>query len=101
MGGARERNSLTKSFVADSLEMRDDESINPDELQRRAQQSLGDRLLRNPEVRTRSGLSRRQSRLGNFPAFVMRTSYARGWRESDIEAWLASREAAVLPSRVD
>lgn len=45
-----------------------------------------------------TGLSRssiyRQIKLGAFPRPVKLTPYASGWRKSDIDAWMASRESA-------
>src|SRR3954467_3428739 len=56
--------------------------------------------LRDAEVRNRTGLSRttrwRLVRAGKFPKPVRLTEHAIGWRESAIEEWLASREAAQL-----
>jgi prophage regulatory protein len=64
-----------------------------------AEVHLADRILRDPEVRKRSGLSRttrwRLIRAGKFPAPVKLTEYAVGWRESDIDGWLASRASAA------
>jgi prophage regulatory protein len=55
-----------------------------------------DRILREDEVRDRTGLSRttrwRLIRTEKFPKPVKLTEHAIGWRESSIEAWLASRE---------
>jgi prophage regulatory protein len=68
------------------------------EQERRAAQSRRDRILRDAEVRDRTGLSRttrwRLVRADKFPKPVRLTEHAIGWRESAIEAWLASREAA-------
>ena len=68
------------------------------ETERRADESRRDRILRDEEVRSRTGLSRttrwRLIRDGKFPKPVKLTEHAIGWRESAIEAWLASREAA-------
>jgi prophage regulatory protein len=65
---------------------------------RRGAQSRPDRILRDEAVRDRTGLSRttrwRLIRDGKFPKPVKLTEHAIGWRESVIEAWLASREAA-------
>jgi prophage regulatory protein len=65
---------------------------------RRALQGCRDRILRDAEVRNRTGLSRttrwRLVRAGKFPKPVRLTEHAIGWRESAIEEWLASREAA-------
>jgi prophage regulatory protein len=55
-----------------------------------------DRILRWPEVRERTGLSRttawREIRACRFPASVEITPHSVGWRESDIAAWLAARK---------
>lgn len=54
-----------------------------------------DRILRWPEVKEQTGLSRttawREVRSGRFPSPVKLTDHAIGWRQSDLDAWLASR----------
>jgi prophage regulatory protein len=74
------------------------EQLSAREQERRAAQSRRDRILRDTEVRNRTGLSRttrwRLIKADKFPKPVKLTDYAIGWRESAIEAWLASREAA-------
>ena len=54
-----------------------------------------DRILRWPEVKARTGLSRtsvwREQKAGRFPAGIKISANAVGWRESDIAAWIASR----------
>lgn len=61
----------------------------------RQRQSVRDRILRDAEVRERTGLSRttrwRLIRKGRFPASVPISDHAVGWRESEIEAWIAAR----------
>ena len=68
------------------------------EIRRRQVQSIHDRILRDDEVRERTGISRttrwRLIKAEKFPKPVKLTEHAIGWRESSIEAWLASREAA-------
>lgn len=59
-----------------------------------------ERLLREPEVERRTGTSRttrwRKVREGEFPAPVKLTSgNAIAWKESEVEAWIASRPRAV------
>ncbi|WP_373371327.1 helix-turn-helix transcriptional regulator [Microvirga sesbaniae] len=53
-------------------------------------------MVRWSEVRQLTGLSRtttwRMVRKGRFPAPVKLTEHAIGWRQSDLDAWLASRE---------
>jgi prophage regulatory protein len=53
------------------------------------------RILRLPEVMARVGLRRasiyQHMNDGSFPRSVSLTTRAIGWRESDIETWLASR----------
>lgn len=53
-------------------------------------------LLRRPEVEARSGLSRSTiyawMKLGEFPQPVKLGERLVAWRESDINAWLQSRE---------
>jgi prophage regulatory protein len=52
-------------------------------------------ILREPDVKTRTGLSRvqrwRMIRAGSFPAPIKLGKNSIGWREDDITAWLASR----------
>jgi prophage regulatory protein len=66
--------------------------------QRQSTQSKQDRILRDAEVGERTGLSRttrwRLVRAGKFPAPVQLTEHARGTRESDVDAWIASRPPA-------
>ncbi len=56
------------------------------------------RILRMPEVIERIGMSRGSVYLlmkrGQFPKSVRLSIRAVGWRESEISAWMASREAA-------
>lgn len=65
-----------------------------------AAQVQADRILRRPEVRFRVGLSDSQIYSlvseGKFPAQVKLAEGGRavGWRESDIAAWIASRQTA-------
>ena len=58
-----------------------------------------DRLLRLPEVMTRTGLSRstiyRKMREGSFPEPLKLGVRAVGWRESDIEAWMQDLPGAT------
>jgi prophage regulatory protein len=58
---------------------------------------MPDRILRDAEVRTLTGLSRttrwRLIRAKKFPAPVKLTDFAVGWRESAIVGWLSSRES--------
>ena len=55
-------------------------------------------IERNPEVQRRTGASRSTIyawvRLGLFPKPVKIGPRAVGWRKSDVDAWLASRESA-------
>jgi prophage regulatory protein len=60
---------------------------------------MADKLLRRPEVEARTGLSRStiyawQAR-GEFPQPVKLGTRLVAWRESDIDAWLESRETRV------
>ena len=74
------------------------QQLSESEQERRTAQSRRDRILRDAEVGDRTGLSRttrwRLVRAEKFPKPVKLTEHAIGWRESAIEAWLASREAA-------
>ena len=58
----------------------------------------GDRILRRREVERRVGLGRSAIyaaiNRGEFPKPIKLTSRAVGWRQSDIEAWLARRVAS-------
>jgi len=58
----------------------------------------GDRILRRWEVESRVGLGRsaiyKAMQQGEFPKPIKLTSRAVGWRQSDIEAWLARRVAS-------
>jgi prophage regulatory protein len=60
-----------------------------------------DRILRDSEVRERTGLSRttrwRLIKAGKFPAPVRLTEHAVGTRESELNAWVAAR----LPNHVE
>jgi prophage regulatory protein len=71
--------------------------ISDEELERRALASRADRILRDAEVESRSGLSRttpwRLVKAAKFPKPVKITDHAIGWRESEIDVWLASRVA--------
>jgi prophage regulatory protein len=74
------------------------------ESDRRSAQSGRDRILRDSEVRERTGLSRttrwRLIRKGTFPQPVLITERAIGWRETDIQLWIDEREPkAALADR--
>ena len=60
--------------------------------------STHERLLRLPEVAERVGLRRtaiyERVATGRFPVPLHVTSRAVRWRESDIDAWIASRPSA-------
>ena len=57
---------------------------------------MAERILRRPEVEARTGLSRSTiydwMKRGEFPKPVALGSRLVGWRESEIDAWLAARE---------
>ena len=57
------------------------------------------RILRLPEVVARSGLSRASvynlMAKGRFPKSIKLSERAVGWRESDIDTWLAGRQEAA------
>ena len=61
------------------------------------------RILRRQTVEERTGLSRstlyQYMQDGVFPAPVRLGSRAVGWRESDIQAWIAERPQVTRPSR--
>ena len=52
-------------------------------------------ILREPQVKARTGLSRvqrwRLARDGKFPSPISLGPNSIGWREADIDEWLASR----------
>jgi prophage regulatory protein len=54
------------------------------------------RVVRWPEVRQQTGLSRttvwRRIKDKEFPAPLKLTDHAIGWRQSDLDDWLASRQ---------
>ena len=51
-----------------------------------------DRVLRFPEVKQITGLSRttiwEQEKVGKFPKHLQLTARSVGWRESDIHGWM-------------
>ncbi|UZE95891.1 helix-turn-helix transcriptional regulator [Alkalimarinus alittae] len=59
---------------------------------------LQDFILRFPEVKKRTSLSRstiwRLEQSGSFPQRIQLSPNAVGWKESDIRQWLESRTAA-------
>lgn len=59
---------------------------------------LGERILRLPDVKAKTGLSRssiyQRMRAKTFPPAVMITEYAVGWKLSDIDRWISQ-----LPER--
>lgn len=63
--------------------------------------SGGERLLRTPEVLSRTGMGRttlwRKARDGSFPQPRQITGNTIGWLESEVEAWLAGLEIADAP----
>lgn len=63
------------------------------------QNFVPERLLREPEVAARTGLSRtlrwRLARIGRFPKSIPITDRIRGWRERDVESWIRSRIEAA------
>ncbi|MBA2558123.1 MAG: AlpA family phage regulatory protein [Chloroflexi bacterium] len=57
---------------------------------------MPERILRRPDIEVRTGLSRSTiyawMASGDFPKPVALGARLVGWRESDIEAWMAARE---------
>lgn len=57
---------------------------------------MAERILRRPDVEARTGLSRSTiydwMKRGEFPKPVALGTRRVGWREGDIEAWVAARE---------
>ena len=64
----------------------------------------GRKILREPEVKERSGKSRaqrwRDNRAGRFPAPVELGPNSIGWFEDEIEDWLASRARRTYGAKV-
>ena len=60
---------------------------------------MADKLIRRPEVEARTGLSRSTlydwMKRGQFPQPVKLGARAVAWRESDVTAWLESRQTRV------
>ncbi len=60
---------------------------------------MAERILRRPEVESRTGLSRstiyQWMKDGQFPQPVKLGARLVAWRESDVTAWLESRETKV------
>lgn len=58
---------------------------------------MAERILRRPEVEQRTGLARSTiydwMKRREFPQPVALGARLVGWRESDIEAWMAARKA--------
>lgn len=58
---------------------------------------MHEQILRLPQVRARTGLARTSIYLaiaaGTFPASVRLGVRSVGWKVSDIDAWIASRES--------
>lgn len=56
---------------------------------------MSETLYRLPKVKARTGLSRStiydKIKRGEFPKPVALSARAVGWRQSDIDAWIASR----------
>ena len=81
-------NANSAHYRIESVWIRGDESV-----------STIDRMLRREEVEERVGISRsaiyRLMRAGEFPAPTRVGLRAVRWRESDLEAWLASRPHAT------
>lgn len=57
-----------------------------------------DRIIRRPEVQSKTGLPcsslYEKMAKGQFPKPIKLGERSVGWRESEIDAWIASREAA-------
>ena len=64
---------------------------------------MHDQFLRLSEVSQRVGLSRstiwRQERTGSFPKRRKISRNAVAWLQSEIEAWITSREHATQPAK--
>jgi prophage regulatory protein len=62
---------------------------------------MAERILRQPEVEGRVGLSRttiwRLERSGDFPPRRRVLSNTIGWLESEVDEWIAGRPVATTP----
>jgi prophage regulatory protein len=62
---------------------------------------MAERILRQPEIERRTGLSRttiwRLERSGDFPPRRRVLSNTIGWIESEIDRWIAERPVATTP----
>jgi prophage regulatory protein len=62
-----------------------------------------DRILRLPEVCARGGFKKshlyEMVKRGEFPASLRLSKRIVGWRESEVEAWIKSRPAAISDVR--
>lgn len=60
-----------------------------------------DSVLRLPQVRKRTGLSRSglyaAQKAGNFPRSILLGARAVGWLQSEVDAWIAERIANSRP----
>jgi prophage regulatory protein len=76
--------------------------IHPAPITTAASIAISDRILRLPEVEHRTGLSRatvyRRISIGHFPAAIPLGGKLVGWRESTINAWIASLDLAGAPT---
>jgi prophage regulatory protein len=65
------------------------------------------RILREPEVKARTGLSKttrwRLERAGDFPVRIPISANASGWLESEVESWIRARaeEREPRPERME
>lgn len=62
-----------------------------------------DRIMRRPEVMDRIGITGKSTiyrwvKNQEFPAPLALGGGSVGWRESDIDAWIASRQPVILPT---
>lgn len=60
---------------------------------------LGERILRLPDVKAKTGLSRstiyQRMHDKTFPAAVMLTEYSVGWRFSEVDQWVRNLKPVV------
>lgn len=98
----RERFESTTAALAVARQAESTESAAPPSNSARSATATPDRLLRFPEVRARTGLSRstiwRLERRGQFPRHHHISTNVVAWLESDIIHWMRATATAPLPS---
>lgn len=61
------------------------------------------KIIRLPEVLAKTGLTRasvyRLAQAGKFPSSVKLSERSSGWRESEVDSWVASRQPPTAEER--